>query len=704
MQGAVVTVVDAATVKVEKPSADATMLSVLALPEAAIVSRKWVEGGANLKLSANGTGPFQLKSYEPAVRASLTRNPRYFVSGQPYLDGVDFRMIKSDDARVNALRSQSLDMIDFVPWKDIDVLRRNAGTRIDTAGGAFMSVWFNTGKKPFDDARVRRAVSYAIDREAVSKAAFFGYGKPIYGAPTPEDSPYYDKSLDGTYKRDTAKARALLAEAGYGNGVDASMVVFQGLGIYTTMAQVVQANLKEVGINLKLEPVEWATLVERKNRGDYESMIYGVSVKLPDPDAYAYYLGGDSSYWAKPIGYRDPELEKLLAQGRALTDPKARQPIYQQAEKRILETSPWVFVSWREQAQGYLRKVQGYTQLGGALSESSPGISLPTMWPSERAGMLPFLLRRLGSAAITLALATGVVFIAIHLLPGDPVAIMLGDQAGSDPVAVARVRAQLGLDLPLGTQFTHWAGALARGDLGVSLRTGEPVADELARRIPRSLELIGAGLLIAVLLGVPLGVVAARSRGRLAGALAAVIAVAGFSAPVFVLGILLVLLFSLALGWLPSSGFVPFSDDPLQHCLALILPSLTIGLNFMGVVARMTRASLADVMGRDYVKLARAKGMPRGRAILRHALPNALVPVIAIVGVRAGNLLGGTVIIEALFDWPGLSSLLVSAAFSRDYPVIQGSLLAIFALFILISLVIDLAQGFVDPRIRRPSA
>lgn len=318
--------------------------------------------------------------------------------------------------------------------------------------------------------------------------------------------------------------------------------------------------------------------------------------------------------------------------------------------------------------------------------------------------MLPFLLRRLGSAAITLALATGVVFIAIHLLPGDPVAIMLGDQAGSDPVTVARVRAQLGLDLPLGTQFTHWAGALARGDLGVSLRTGEPVADELARRIPRSLELIGAGLLIAVLLGVPLGVVAARSRGRLAGALAAVIAVAGFSAPVFVLGILLVLLFSLALGWLPSSGFVPFSDDPLQHCLALILPSLTIGLNFMGVVARMTRASLADVMGRDYVKLARAKGMPRGRAILRHALPNALVPVIAIVGVRAGNLLGGTVIIEALFDWPGLSSLLVSAAFSRDYPVIQGSLLAIFALFILISLVIDLAQGFVDPRIRRPSA
>src|SRR3546814_7513059 len=143
--------------------------------------------------------------------------------------------------------------------------------KIDMAGGAFMSVWFNTSKKPFDDARVRRAVAYAIDREAVSKAAFFGHGQPIYGAPTPPDSPYHNKALDGTFKRDLKKARALLAEAGHAQGIDASMVVFQGLGIYTTMAQVVQANLKEVGINLKLEPVEWATLVERKNRADRKS-------------------------------------------------------------------------------------------------------------------------------------------------------------------------------------------------------------------------------------------------------------------------------------------------------------------------------------------------------------------------------------------------------------------------------------------------
>ena len=305
----------------------------------------------------------------------------------------------------------------------------------------------------------------------------------------------------------------------------------------------------------------------------------------------------------------------------------------------------------------------------------------------------------MASALLTLVLASVVVFASIHLLPGDPVAMLLGEQAGSDPEAVARVTRELGLDRPLLSQFLSWAGNLLHGDLGRSLRNGEPVLDELLRRIPRSLELIAGGLFVAIVLGLPLGVLAARDRGRLPGMAASVIAVAGFSAPVFVSGILLVLVFSLWLNILPSSGYVAFAEDPLLHLSCLVLPSLAIGINFMGVVARMTRASLIDSMAKDYVRLARAKGLSRGKAMTRHALPNALVPVIAIIGIRAGNLLGGTVIVEALFDWPGLSSLLVSASFARDYPLMQGSLLAIFAIFILISLVIDLAQGLVDPRV-----
>ncbi len=314
--------------------------------------------------------------------------------------------------------------------------------------------------------------------------------------------------------------------------------------------------------------------------------------------------------------------------------------------------------------------------------------------------MLTFLGRRLGIAALTLALASVVVFASIHLLPGDPVSLLLGEQVGSDPVIVAEVRRQLGLDRPIHEQLALWFAGLAKGDLGTSLRTGEPVISDLMVRIPRSLELIGGGLLIALVLGLPLGIAAARGRDRLGGLLASTTAIAGFSAPVFVTGILLVLIFSLWLELLPSSGFVSIAVDPAAHFAALMLPAAAIGINFMGVVARMTRASLSDTMGKDYVRLARAKGLSRDAAIYRHALQNALGPVITIIGIRAGNLLGGTVIIEALFDWPGLSSLLVSSVLARDYPVVQGSLLAIFAIFVLIGLAIDLCQGLVDPRIR----
>ena len=318
--------------------------------------------------------------------------------------------------------------------------------------------------------------------------------------------------------------------------------------------------------------------------------------------------------------------------------------------------------------------------------------------------MCRFLLRRLASALLTLVLASGVVFSLIHLLPGDPVVMILGEQAGADPVAANRLRSELGLDRPLPAQFVAWVGELGRGELGRSLRTGEPVAAELGRRLPRSLELIGGGLCFAVLFGVPLGVVAACERQRPSGIAAAALAVAGFSAPVFVIGILLVIAFSLWLKILPSSGYVALAEDPLTHLSCLVLPSASVGLNFMGVVARMTRASLADTLGKDYVRLARAKGLSRRQAILHHALPNALVPVIAIVGIRAGNLLGSMVIVEALFDWPGLSSLLVSACFARDYPVMQGCLLAIFAIFVVISLLIDVSQGMVDPRTRESAA
>lgn len=314
--------------------------------------------------------------------------------------------------------------------------------------------------------------------------------------------------------------------------------------------------------------------------------------------------------------------------------------------------------------------------------------------------MLSFLARRLAAALMMIAVAATIAFFAVRFLPGDPVLILLGEQAAANPEVVARIRAQLNLDAPLYRQYFDWLAGMARGDFGRSLQSGLPVVEELARRIPRSLELIGAGLAIATLFGLPLGIIAARRRTAPSGVAASAVAVLGFSSPVFVTGILLVIVFSLWLGVLPSSGYVPWRTDPMAHLSYALLPALTIGINFMGVVTRMTRASLSDVLRRDYVRAARARGLSQGQAVYRHALPNAMVPVVAILGVRAGNLLGGTVIIEALFDWPGISSLLVSACFARDYPVILGSLVAIFAMFALISLLVDIVQGLIDPRVR----
>ncbi|MFD1198246.1 ABC transporter substrate-binding protein [Brucella gallinifaecis] len=374
-----VKILDPQTIELKSVAPNVSLLSVLSLPEAAILSRAWVNSGVNIKANANGTGPFHLASYEPGVSAKLLKNDSYFHKDQPLLDGVDFRMIKSDDARVSALRGGTLDMIDFVPWKDIDVLGRMPNFKVDSASGGFMNIWFNASRSPWDNPLVRRAIAFAIDREAVSRAAFFGHGAPIYGAPTPEESPFYNADLKNSVSLDLEEAKKLLKEAGYAEGLSMELIVFQGLGVYTTTAQILQANLKQVGINVTIKLVEWSDLINRKNSGNYDAMLYGVSMKLNDPDAYSYYFGSTSTYWAKPIGYRDDVLEALLDEGRAETDLERRKLIYQKVEERLLETMPWIFINFREQAQAYLRKVSGYVHIPGALNESAAAICLPSM-------------------------------------------------------------------------------------------------------------------------------------------------------------------------------------------------------------------------------------------------------------------------------------------------------------------------------------
>jgi peptide/nickel transport system permease protein len=314
--------------------------------------------------------------------------------------------------------------------------------------------------------------------------------------------------------------------------------------------------------------------------------------------------------------------------------------------------------------------------------------------------MLTYLGQRFLAALLMIFIACTIVFFIIHLLPGDPVTLLLGDGAAR-PEVVAAVKKKLNLDRPIPVQYAEWVKGLSRLDLGSSLQTGAPVSKELVRRVPRSLELILCALFFSSLFGIPLGILGARYPDSPVGWACSTLAVIGFSSPVFVIGIVLIIVLSLLLGLLPSSGFVALSEDPLRHLEYLALPSLTLGIGFMGVVIRVTRSSMLDVLAKDFVRTARAKGLTEWVVMVRHALINSMIPLIAVLGIRAGNLLGGTVIIESLFDWPGLSSLLVRSCYDRDYPVLQGTLIAIFVLFVMISLCVDLCQGLLDPKLKR---
>ena len=315
--------------------------------------------------------------------------------------------------------------------------------------------------------------------------------------------------------------------------------------------------------------------------------------------------------------------------------------------------------------------------------------------------MLIWLLRRVGLAVALVWIVATLVFLAIRFVPGDPAEMLLSQGGVSpDPAAIQDLHDQLGLDRPILQQYALDLTRALQGDLGVSLQDGSPVSDNIARRLPRTLELIGAATLIALLIGVPAGTLAAVRAGSWLDRAASALAAVALSVPVFVLGTLLVLLFAQRLHWVAAGGYVALAAHPAQHLLLLLLPALTIAAGLAASVLRMTRAAILDVASQDWVRTARAKGLGEGRILLHHMLRNALTPVVTIVALNMGSLLGGTVLVEYVFNWPGLSGMLVDAVYARDYPEVVGIILVISVLFVALNLVLDLAYAWLDPRVR----
>jgi ABC-type dipeptide/oligopeptide/nickel transport system permease component len=301
-----------------------------------------------------------------------------------------------------------------------------------------------------------------------------------------------------------------------------------------------------------------------------------------------------------------------------------------------------------------------------------------------------YLVRRLVQLVPVLLGVSILVFLMIHLVPGDPAQVMLQEYGTAGQVQA--LRHSLGLDRPLPVQYAVYLSRLARGDLGRSIRTGRPVATEILFRLPYTLKLTAASMVVAIALGLGLGVLAALQHRGLLDYAATALALSGISLPGFWFGLVLILIFSYELRWLPAAG----ADSALH----LVLPSVTLGTSAASIIARLTRSSLLEVLRQEFVRTARAKGAGEPRTIFRHALRNALIPVLSIAGLQFAGLLGGAVIIETVFGWPGVGRLAVDAIFNRDIPMIQGIVLVGAVIFVVVNLIVDLLYGILDPRIR----
>jgi peptide/nickel transport system permease protein len=312
--------------------------------------------------------------------------------------------------------------------------------------------------------------------------------------------------------------------------------------------------------------------------------------------------------------------------------------------------------------------------------------------------MTQYIIRRLIQALFIIWGCATLVFFMLRMIPGDPVVQMLGPEY--TPEAAAALRTKLGLDQPLLVQYMRWMGNVLRGDLGGSIASGETVAEAIASGLPKTLSLAMLSFIIALSIALPAGIIAALKRNSAFDYIASVVAFVGVSMPSFWFGIILILIFAVHLQWLPAIGYSELTEDGFWPWLQrLILPSLAIGAAYSAILMRFVRAGLLEVLGSDYVRTARAKGVRERAVVLRHALRNALIPIVTVIGIQLALLLSGTVVVETVFSIRGIGRILVGAIFDRDYPIVQGVILLIAVIFVLANLIVDIVYTFLDPRI-----
>ena len=679
------------------------------------------ESAAANAVAPVGTGPFRFRRWRKGASLTLVRNEEYWGARSP-LDRLDFAFIPDPTAAFAALMAGDVDGFPNYPApENLPALKRDGRFRIDAgAGEGEMILAVNNAAAPFDDIRVRRALSHAIDKQAVIEAALFGYGEPI-GSHFPPHHPSY-ADLSDRYPYDPARARALLAEAGLAAGFSATLAL-PPPSYARRSGEVVAAQLEAVGIDVAIRNVEWAQWLDQVFANKAYDLTIVAHTEPLDIDIYA----RDDYYFQ----YRNENFNVVIAQLRRERDPARRDALYRRAQTILAEDAVNVFLAqgpkigvWSRDVVGVWTNaplqanvftaadVTGRAPVADATQprQGAPGPALVLLAGAGALGGVigamrlgaGYIASRALAMALSLLAASLLIFILIDIVPGDPAAFMMGVNA--DPAAVAALRAELGLDAPAPVRYLDWVAGMARGDFGTSYTYREPAGALIAERLWVSLPLALMAFALSTLIGVPAGLYAAARRRGPGGRAVMTAAQAGVAMPNFWLAILLVTVFAASLRWFSAGGFPGWSEGLGAGLKALFLPAVALALPQAAILTQIMRSATIETLREDYIRTARAKGASRGAVLRRHALRNALIPVLTILGLQFAFLIAGAVIIENVFYLPGLGRLVFQGVAQRDLIVVKGVVMTLVFTVILIAFAIDVAYAAVDPRLRRAGA
>lgn len=717
---------------VDTPSADSAvlhlrhpysgLLQVLGWGSTAMLSPTSADSNGQLPI---GTGPFRFAAWRRGDAIDLVKNPDYW--GRPAnLDKVTYKFITDPNAAEAALKAGDVDAFDSYPAPE-NIAELKADPRFQVQVGlseakAIMAL--NNRRPPLNNRLVRQALAIAIDRRAVIDGAMFGYGEPIGSHYALQDPAYLD--LTGLYPHNPEKARALLTEAGYPHGFSLTLKL-PPLSYARRSSEIIAEELEQIGVHVTLVNLEWMSWMEEVfTRHDFDATVI-VHVEPMDYEIY----GRDDYYF----GYGDPAFKQLLQRLDSTTETTTRLELLQDIQRKIADDAVNVFLfnyptfgveSQRIQGLWLQTPVQnvdlasamlvsegngsgqsvgnGNSGLGSGFIRLSEGLAvivgLIVLTALLRAGPT-YVAERLLSLGLVLLAASLLIFVVIQVLPGDPAKFMLGLNA--TPETLAALRHKMGLEGSLAMRYGHWLLGLARADFGISYTYGVPVASLIGERLPVSLPLTLYALLLSTLLAFASGLWSALHRDRWIDRALSGLSQLAIAIPDFWLGLILVVLFAEELHWVAAGGFPGWQGGLLPALRALTLPAIALAVPQAAILSRVLRGQLFSAQGEDYLRTARAKGLNERQSLLRHALPNSIVPVLTVVGMQASFLLAGSIIIENVFSLPGLGRLVFQAVAQRDLMVVQSVVLVLVFAVVTIAMIVDLACASFDPRWRQRS-